>query len=122
MKKNKYDEMIPVCWRDVLRCLDWALIVRRHSAERWIDKVEADIEHSYPDYLEHDIHSALGACECVFYHFELLNTLRRFLRYKPKDAFRAGVQRCYDFYEQYKKESPCSGSLSASTTRGQDNG
>lgn len=118
MKRSKYDETIPVSWRDVLRCLEWALVVRRYEAERWLDAVQVDIEHNYPDDLQKALQRALGACERVFYHFELISSLRRYLRYKPKTAERLGVQRCYDFYAQYKKGSPGSASLEARTTEG----
>lgn len=118
MKRNKYDVRVLVSWRDVLRHLEWCLSVRKHSAERWMDEVQIDIEHKYPDCFHRDLCWALGFCEQVFDEFELINTVRRFLRYKPKTAERLGIQRCYDFYSQYKKESPGSVSLAARTTGG----
>lgn len=118
MRKSKYDFMVSVCWRDVLRCLRWGLNVRYHDVVRWIDYVREDIEHGYPEVLDVHLSYALEGCERVFYYFELINSVRSFLRYKPKTAIQLGIQRCYDFYAEYKKESPSSDSLSASTTGG----
>lgn len=123
MKKvsSKYNYLISVCWRDVLRCLKWALKVRLHDAERWIDYVQCDTLHNYPDDLDSHMQSALKGCENVFYQLDLLNTVRRFLRYPDMTREQLHVTRCFEFYERYKKESPGSDSLAASTTRGQTN-
>ena len=118
MRKNKYDIMAPVVWRDVLKCLEWALVVRKHEAQRLIDEVERDVKHNYPERLESHVNSALGVCERVFFHFELLNSLRLFLNYKAKRPCDLNIQGCYDFYFLYNGKSPSSCDLAASTTRG----
>lgn len=118
MRKSKYNFMVSVCWRDVLRCLKWGLNVRLRDAIRWIDYVQEDIEHVYPELLDVHVSYALEACERVFYYFELMNSVRSFLRYNSKTAIQLGIQRCYDFYAEYKEESPSSDSLAASTTGG----
>lgn len=117
-KRSRYNELVPVCWRDVLWCLRWSLKVRLHDAERWIDYVQCDILHNYSDDLDSHMQSALKGCEDVFFQFDLLNTLRRFLRYPDMTREQLKISRCFEFYERYKKESPGSDSLEASTTRG----
>lgn len=117
-QKERYNFSVSVCWRDVLKCLKWALKVRRHDAERWIDYVKCDILHNYSEDLASDIQSALKGCENVFYQLDLLNTVRRFLRYPDMTREQLHVTRCFEFYERYKKESPDSDSFEASTTRG----
>lgn len=121
MKKSKYDEMMSVCWRDVLRCLEWALMVRRHEAERWLDCVANDIDHIWPERIRDDMRKALGSCERVIYHYELLNSVRRFLKYKSKTEEQLHLERCMRFYRHNKSESPDSACLAANTEGGQSN-
>lgn len=118
MKKSKYDEMMSVCWRDVLRCLEWALTVRQHEAERWIDDVEYDIDHIWPERLLYDTRKALACCELVIYHYELLNSVRWFLKYKPKTEEQLHLERCMRFYRDNKGKSPDSACLAANTEGG----
>lgn len=117
-KRSRYNESVEVCWRDVLFSLKWALKVRRHDAEHWMECVQEDFLHDYPDRLAFHMPLALKECENVFYRFDLLNTVRRFLRYPDMTREQLRVSRCFEFYERYKKESPGSDSLEASTTRG----
>lgn len=117
MTKNKYDERGSVCWRDIVKCVEWALRVRFYEADRYIERVYIDRRYEL-ERLEHDLERALSRCERVFYHFELLNSLRRFLRYKPKTVEQLKIRRCFEFYEENRK-TPCSGSLPADTTGGQ---
>lgn len=118
MKKNKYDEMISVGWRDVLRCLEWALLVRRHEAERWLDCVAEDIDHLWPERIEDDMRHALSVCELVIHHYELLNSVRLFLKYKPKTERQLHLERCMSFYRCNKSESPDSAFCLAANTDG----
>lgn len=117
MVKGKYNELEPVCWREVLRCLEWALSVRRLEADLHIDRVIADIDHAYPERYPEDLQRTLRACEYVFQQYELLCSVRRFLRYKPKTPERLELLRCMRFWA---KESPGGGSLAAHTLEGQN--
>lgn len=117
LKKKKYDEFYPVAWHDILKCLEWALIVRKNYALNMIEEVEKDLKHNYPDCLDLHISRGLFGCEFVFKHFELVNSLRAFLQYSPKSPKRFGIDVCYDFYSQYNKNNPCSDGLNAHTTR-----
>lgn len=113
--KSKYDDLVSVCWRDVLRCLEWALRVRCLRAGDLLDAVMMDIDHRYPDCLERDLRYALGACERVIYYFELLNSLRRFLRYNSKTVDQLKIRRYVEFYQE---KSPDSADVAAFTIGG----
>lgn len=105
MAKSKYNLMVPVCWRDILKSLEWCLTIRKLSAELAIDAVQNDLAHNFPDLLEDHVRRALGFCELVFYQYEQVNSIRTFLKYKPKTAQQLGIQFCYDFYLAYKNPS-----------------
>ena len=112
MKKCKYDVLVSVCWRDIKKSLEWCLAVRKNDAYSKIDRVKSDQIHNYPEFLERDLFSAIFACECVFYQFELLMSLRSFLRYKFKDQEDYGLSDIYSFYIIHK-ENPRSEDLTA---------
>lgn len=121
MKKRKYDDVVSVCWRDVLHCLEWALLVRRHESERWLDSIDDDIEHFFPERLRYHTLNALECCDRVLHHYELLNSVRRFLKYEPKTVEQLHIERCVNFYIQNKSVSPSSACLAANTEGGQLN-
>ena len=100
MKRLKYDLFSSVSWRDVLKCIRWAIVVRQHDAEYRIYDVQTDLEHNYPERLQEDIRRALGACEQVFFYVSLLNSVRAFLRYDLFTPERLGLTPIYDFYRE----------------------
>ena len=96
-------------------------MVRRYEAERWLDCVVDDIEHIWPERIRDDMRKALGGCERVIYHYELLNSVRLFLKYNPKTERQLHLERCMRFYRYNKSESPDSACLAANTEGGQSN-
>ncbi|WP_147349474.1 hypothetical protein [Anaerotruncus sp. AF02-27] len=112
MKKCKYDLAVPVCWRDILKAVEFLLRTRFHSAADFIDRVQYDIDHNFPDDLYYHRGRALFYCEEVFIWYRVLNDLREFLKYKPKTLDQLRISRLMQFYLA-NKENPHSADLTA---------
>lgn len=101
MGKRNYDLRVDVPWRDVLRMMEFEVNYRGCRAGEAIAYVQRDIEHNYPRELPLHMRFAVARCEELFFSVMVLNTLRRYLRYKLKTPSNLKVQVCYDFYEKY---------------------
>lgn len=112
MKKCKYDLAVPVCWRDILKVLEWSMNCRSSAAFTAIWNVNRDRVHNYPELLESDLRHALSSCEEVFKQYRLLNSLRHFLKYKLKTPEQLGLSEFMFFYLA-NKENPHSADLTA---------
>lgn len=98
MKSRKYNDMVFVSWRDILKAVESLLKSRSCLAFDFIDRVQYDIDHNFKDNLDYHRRRAIFYCEEVFFWYRILNDLRSFLRYTPKTLEQLHISNLMQFY------------------------
>ena len=88
-----------VAWGDILQLLRWRIHVLKGEASHSIACFNEAINHNYPEFIAYHRASACDTCDKLLHLFNVLNGLRKFLRYKPCSYSDLDLVEVITFYE-----------------------
>lgn len=103
-KSCKYSVNTSVSWGEILSIYRWRIGVVNKDGLYFVKCYTEDFKHNYPDFVAYDRARAVETAKRVLKLYDVLNELRRFLRYKTLSYADLGIAELIEFYNEHKDE------------------